>query len=149
MVYGDPEPLVVGKILRKSPARHKTGRADDLIDVLPEIYHTVEIYVDIFFVNGMDFLIPKASGIGYLSGQEIYSRYLEEILDAIILVKEKYINRGFKIGKWYVDNEFNTQEVSSAVLPSMLEVYGRNEYVGVIERTVRPIKKEQGHQYMA
>ena len=79
-----------------------------------------------FFVNGMDFLITKASGIGYLSGQEIYSRDIEEIVDAIILVKEKYITRGFKIGKWHVDNEFNTQEVRSAVLPSMLEVYGRN-----------------------
>ena len=45
------------------------------------------------------------------------------------------------IERWHVDNEFANEKVKAAVLPAIVEPYGRNEHVGFVEQSVRVLKE--------
>jgi hypothetical protein len=66
---------------------------------------------------------------------------LSEIIAGIKVIKHRYEMRGFTIGKWHVDNEFNKTIVEDAITPASLEPYARNEHVGPIEISIREIKQ--------
>ena len=48
--------------------------------------------------------------------------------------------RGFTIAVVHGDNEFDVKTIREFLLPAILEIYGKNEYVGPIERSTRIVK---------
>ena len=66
---------------------------------------------------------------------------MKEITQGLNIIKNVYEKRGFMIQKWHVDGEFNNQQVANTIFPATLEVYSRNEHVGVIEQSIKEIKE--------
>ena len=62
------------------------------------------------------------------------SRSKKAILAEIDSLVRKYTTRGFEI-TMHADNEFTS--IREYLLPIQLHVYGKDEYVGVIERALR------------
>ena len=49
-------------------------------------------------------------------------------------------NRGFEIVSCHGDNEFNIVALHEAFPGIIFEIYGRNEHVGLVERSVRTMR---------
>ena len=72
----------------------------------------IELFGDLFFVNGNPFLHTKSENINYSSVQALTSRKMNEIARGIQLVKNRYEKRGFEIHTWHVDNEFDNDDIN-------------------------------------
>ena len=53
-----------------------------------------------------------------------------------------YSSRGFRIDHIHADNEFNTEKIKNSQRPSLFHIYGKDEHVGLIERSNRTIKNK-------
>ena len=96
--------------------------------------------MDIFFVKKIAFLHTKSDKINFRSIQRLNTRKMSEIVKGVKIVKAKYQSRNIKIEKWHVDNEFDCDELREIILPASMEVYARNEHVGVIEQSTKTVK---------
>ena len=93
-----------------------------------------------FFVNKIPFLHAKLNKINVRSIQRLHTRKMSEIVKGVKIVQAKYHSRNIKIEKWHVDNEFDCDELRDVILPASMEVYARNEHVGVIEQSTKTVK---------
>ena len=60
------------------------------------------------------------------------------VLEKVI---NKYTCRSFNICDFHGDNEFDKDSLRNFLTPALLHIYGRNEHVGPIERSVRTVKE--------
>ena len=60
-------------------------------------------------------------------------------MTALEKVINKYNCRSFNICDYHGDNEFDKQALRDFLEPALLHIYGREEHVGIIERSVRTI----------
>ena len=70
------------------------------------------------------------------------SRSLKTIMTALVPIFNKYNNRFFSITDIHGDSEFDKAALKDFIQPSLLHIYGREEYVGTIERSVRTVKED-------
>lgn len=133
-------PLLKGKMCRRSPIRHsKLTKLRLPLDFLRQ-QKDLNLYVDIFFVNGSPFFLSKSGNINYISATFLKSRKASEILQAIKRDINKYEKRGFHITDMHGDNEFDIDAIKDAILPTIVHAYSKNEHVGEVENTVKFIK---------
>ena len=109
-IFGPAKPLLEGKMTRVSPQECKIQRIPLPIPILQQ-HKQLELYVDFFFVNGHPFLTTRSSKVKILTAHMCQSR------------SKKVINEFASIREY--------------LLPIQLHVYGKDEYVGVIERALR------------
>ena len=140
-IYGPPIPIITGRMTRKHPVTHNNESMLPLIDMIPEEYIKINIFADIFFVNGLPFMHTKSKNVNFRSIQPLIKRNLKELIHGVRVVKKKYNARGFYIERWHVDNEFAKDDLRTEVLPALLESYARNEHVGFIEESIRVLKE--------
>ena len=65
-------------------------------------------------------------------------------IDKINEIGQIYSSRVFKIDNTHMYNEFNANKIKSSQIPALFHVYGKNEHVGIIERSNRDVKKKKG-----
>ena len=56
------------------------------------------------------------------------------------MVLDKYDARGFNVTIIHGDNEFNIAQLKECPLPVLVEIYGEDEHVDIIERVIRVMK---------
>ena len=139
-IYGPAIPLLKGKMIRQTP--HK-------INILPikipapilQNYPSLQLYVDFFYVNKLPFLHTKSSSINFLTIQSGKNRTANSIIQGISKVIKVYHHRGFKIDAIHGDNEFDMDKLRESILPASLYIYGKDEHVPSVERSIRSIKE--------
>ena len=88
------------------------------------------------------FLTSKSSKINFTTAKYHKSRSAKAIINTLYEIKQLYETRGFRIENIHGDNEFNKDEIKKAQLPSLFHIYGKDEHVGMIERSNRTVKKK-------
>ena len=89
-IYGTPIPLLRGKMLRQRPMAHNREPLVQIPTVIAKRYMKVNMFMDLFFVNGNAFLHIKSEKINYRSSQSLKTKAIREIVIGIGIVKNKY-----------------------------------------------------------
>ena len=76
-----------------------------------------------------------------MSATFLTSRRASSVLTAFLRDRDRYEARGFRVTDVHGDNEFNIQSFIDAIQPAKFHEYAKGEHVGVIENTVKFIKK--------
>ncbi len=84
----------------------------------------------------------KSSKINFLTAQLATSRAKEQIIRNLEKVRKTYKARGFSIVAVHGNNEFDIEAVKTFLLPSLVNIYRKDEHVGVVERSVRTVKEK-------
>ena len=111
LIYGEPLPLLKGKMKRISPRKHPKLTKRPLPFIIAETHRDLNLYVDIMYVNGLPFLISKSGKIIFLASTFLKSRSAKNLLNAISRHCNKYENRGFKITDVHGNNEFDIESL--------------------------------------
>ena len=101
----------------------------------------ITLFIDIFYVNGSPFFLTKIGKINYIYATFLTSRRASRILTAFLRDRDRYEARGFRVTDVHGDNEFNIHSFIDAIQPENFHPYEKGEHVGVIENTVKFIKK--------
>jgi hypothetical protein len=140
LIFGTPTPLLKGKMTRRIPIQNKVEKIPLPLPIATR-HKQIHLYLDFFFVNGYAFLHTKSSKLNFLTSQICTSRSTGQILKVLDTVKQTYEARGFEITAVHGDNEFDIKALKTFLLPAILHIYGKDEHVGAIERSVRTIKE--------
>jgi hypothetical protein len=140
LIYGPPVPILKGKMKRIQLTSKHIKRVA-LPPPILEHHHDLHLYVDFFYVNKLPFLHTKSSKINFLTVQSGPNRTKGTIQSGIEAVLTTYKARGFNITYVHGDNEFNLPNLHQFLQPAALHIYGRNEHVGVVKRSIQTLKE--------
>ena len=132
-IFGTPTPLLQGKMIRSPNPKERVQR----ISIPPAIlthHQNVTLHVDFFFINKLPFLRTKSESINFLTVQTGFTRSKEAIVNGINNVIKMYHMRDFKVRTIHGDGEFDLDYLREKIMPNNLEITGRDEHEGVIER---------------
>ena len=139
-IFGTPIPLIQGKMVRSPNPRERIPRVSIPPSIL--IHHRdVILHIDFFFVNKVPILHTKSEGINFLTVQTGMTRSKGAIIDGIQAVINTYNSRGFRVRTIHGDGEFDMDDLRASISPINLEITGRDEHDGPIERSVRTVKE--------
>ena len=102
----------------------------------------ISVSVDFFFANGHTFLTSNSAKVGLITEKYHKTRGLKGIIDMLNEIGKINISRGFKIDNIHGDNEFNADKIKSSQLLKLFHACGRDDHVGIIERSNRTIKNK-------
>jgi hypothetical protein len=125
---------------RQKPISNKVCRIP-LPPPIQKNHTSIQLFIDFFYVNKLPFLHTKSSKINFLSIQSGKTRSTASIKAGLDTVIDIYNARGFDITDIHGDNEFNIASLKQHLLPTATHIYGANEHVGVIERSIRTVKE--------
>ena len=74
---------------------------------------------------------------------------MQQIINKLEAILNKYIPRGFEITSIHGDNGFNVKDIKDFLLPIIVHIYGKGEHMGIIERPIRVIKERSRCIYSA
>ena len=63
-------------------------------------------------------------------------------MTALEKIKNKHTSRGFNVTDYHANNEFDKEVLKQFMAPSLVHIYDREEYVGIIERSTRTVKEK-------
>ena len=67
---------------------------------------------------------------------------MNSIINTLNEIRQLYSSRGFRAENIHADNEFDKEEIKRSQLPILFHIYGKDEHVGLIERSNRTIKNK-------
>ena len=139
-IYGKAEPLLQGKMV--APTQHRNHSVQvPLLNTLTDQQKRIQLYIDIFFVNGIAFLHTKSKPLNFITIRKLTNRKTKTILKVLGPVITKYLTRGFTITDVYGDNEFDGEDYKTIILPARMHICATGEHVPIIERSIRTIKE--------
>ena len=138
-IYGPALPLLQGKTTAKSTRFHSPPAV--LPSPILNFHQNIELFIDFLYVNKIPFLHTKSKNINFLTIQHHGSRKIKGVTTGLTETLQIYRKRGFNITTIHADNEFNKHAIIEAVRPTTMQIYARNEHVGVAERSIRTLKE--------
>ena len=139
-IYGKAEPLLRGKMVAPSQQQNNSLQVP-LHKLLTERQKNIQLFIDIFFVNGIAFVHTKSKPLNFITIRKINNRKKGSILKVLRTITTMYLTRGFTISDVYADNEFDVDEYKTIFLPARLHICAKGEHVPTIERSIRTIKE--------
>ncbi|KMZ58833.1 hypothetical protein ZOSMA_7339G00010, partial [Zostera marina] len=141
-IWGKNIAALKGKTVRQKPEPVK----EDYIEVPKELlslHKSVFLTADIFFVNGIPFLLALSRKITFTSLYHLANRTIERVFEAFKKLYTMYIQRGFRITVVHVDGEFDKLKTLIESLPGgpRVNLASANEHVPEIERRIRVVKE--------
>jgi len=140
-IYGASMTILQGKMKRVNPMHHPKTTALRIPDSIRNKYKDLIMAIDIFFVNGIPFLVTKTEKFNYLTAMKLNSRSIAQIIKAINWVFWRYNEHGFSISDIHANNEFDSEKLEHALLPCIMHIYAANKHVGFIENGIKTIKE--------
>ena len=136
-IYGPQIPLLKGKTVRQRPEHINNVPRVPLPNDILQHHKTDDLNIDYLFINRKPFLHTKTTKIKFLSIQTCRTKGKKELNKGLDVVLKKYKDRGFSIENINGDNEF--EQIRDHVAPINVNIVGRREHVGVIERSIRVV----------
>ena len=140
-IYGPAKPILQGTMVRQRPTSNKIEKIPLPLPI--SIHHSnISISVDFFFVNGLAFFTSKSAKVTFVTAKYHKNRTKASIIDTLNEIRQIYTTRGFRIENIHADNEFNKKDIKNSQLPALFHIYGKDEHVGLIERSNRTVKNK-------
>ena len=145
-IYGIPEPLLKGKKVAPSQTRVR-GIQTELPPIITGNLTTLQLFVDIFYVNGLEFLHTKTKNqdtqrnLNYITINHLKNKKANTIIIYLKRILRRLRSRNFQITVVHGDNEFNVDSIKDACVPSNFHISSKNEHIPVIERSIRIVKE--------
>jgi hypothetical protein len=140
-IYGPAKPLLQGAMTRLKPTTNKIEKMPLPLPVSTQ-HKSVSLSVDFFYVNGHVFFTSKSAKLNFVTAKYHKTRGMKSIIETLNEIKQIYHSRGFIIENMHGDNEFNKNDIKKSQLPALFHVYGKDEHVGLIERSNRTVKNK-------
>ena len=140
LIFGTPTPLLKGKMRQQTPIQNKIEKIPLPLQIA-ERHQQIQIYLDFFYVNGHVFLHTKSDKINFFTSHICTTRSQGQIIKVLEEVIQIHEVRGFEISAVHGDNEFDVKSVKTFLLPAILHIYGKDEHVGIIERSICTVKE--------
>ena len=139
-MYGQDAHSIRGKTTWSAPR----STVSDYLPVpraIRELHGTVDLAVDIFFINGKDqpMLITLSRKVRLVMGQPLPNRRKSTLYEALNFIINFYRSQQFRVRKIHGDPEF--KHVKGNVSADV-ETVGRSEHVADIEREIRTTKEK-------
>ena len=93
-------------------------------------------------MNGHAFLTSKSRKLNFTTAKYHQTRSMKSIINTLDEIRQLYSSRGFRVENIHGDNEFNREEIKRSHLPALFHIYGKDEHVGLIERSNRTVKNK-------
>ena len=142
-IYGVDLESVRGKTARVRPGHVRMDVITPLPDSILDLYVSVTLCADIFYVNGDMCLGTVSRRITFVTATYMDSRKYKVLLPVLIKVIILYRYRGFKVEFILTDDEFSGMSVNLLEKGVLLNGSSANEHVPEIERMIRTIKERQ------
>ena len=139
-IYGPAKPLLQGAMTRLKPTNNKIEKIPLPLPISNQ-HKSISISVDFFYVNGHVFFTSKSSKLNFVTAKYHKTRGMKSIIATLDDIRQIYHSRGFIIDNIHGDNEFNKHEIKKSQ-PALFHIYGKDEHVGLIERSNRTIKNK-------
>ena len=140
-IFGPAKPLLQGTMTRQKPTTNKIEKIPLPLPI--STHHTsVSLSVDFFYVNGHTFFTSKSAKLNFTTAKYHKTRNMKSIITTLNEIRQIYSSRGFRIENIHGDNEFNRDEIKNSQLPALFHIYGKDEHVGLIERSNRTVKEK-------
>ena len=140
-IHGEPEPLLEGKMTR--PKSKSFGKIERIPLPLPikENYSDIQMHIDFFFVNRIPFLHTKSEKLNFLTVERMKNRTKSAIIGSLTETIRMYKHRGFDVTTMHGDGEFDIEQLKEDIAPTEMIVYGKDQHVPIVERSIRTIKE--------
>ena len=66
---------------------------------------------------------------------------MKSVINTLNEIRQLYSSRGFRVDNIHRDNKFDKEEIKRSQLPILFHIYGKDEHVGLIERSKRIVKQ--------
>ena len=138
-IFGPSDCCLKGKWVRGKPKRVDEGIVSIPASVM-ERCRDLTLAADVMFVCGLPFLITLSRKVWFVTVQYVPCRTAPELANAIKNVLKIYYRSGFKPRLALMDGEFDKlrQRLADSI---EINVTGKNEHVGEIERLIRQVKE--------
>ena len=140
-IFGPAKPVLQGTMTRMKPTNNKIEKVPLPLPITQH-HSSVSISIDFFYVNGHTFLTSKSSKLNFTTVKYHKTRSMKGIIETLNDIRQLYSTRGFHIDNIHGDNEFNKEEIKKSQLPALFHIYGKEEHVGLIERSNRTVKEK-------
>jgi hypothetical protein len=137
-IFGPTLDAIRGKTVRQSPLP-ATGHYVSIPRIIRERNREVDISADVFFINGVPFIVTRSRRLRFITAEAIKSRQKKVLVDALKQVVNLYKCFGFHVHTCFADGEFT--HLQHQVEGVYLDTTGHDEHVGDIERVIRVIKE--------
>ena len=109
-IFGKDLGAVRGRKLKESPKVIPSIPTVQVPQQLKTIHHKVQLFVDVFFVNGIPFLHSISENIGLRTSEVLPDRYADSLLKYVDAAIDIYTRNGFKVSLIDADLEFASIE---------------------------------------
>lgn len=133
-IYGPPVPILKGKMVQTNPTIHEKVKRAPVPTLIAERYKTVQLLIDIFYLNEETFLHTKSEKINYHTADHIETQTLAVVKPILMHIVQKYAYRGFKVEEIQCDKEFDSESFQESFRGIHFDVHAKNEHVARIER---------------
>jgi len=127
-IFGTSESLLKGRMTAPSQVSHKISTSS-VPEELKQIHKNIKLFSDLFYVNGICFLVVKSDSINYLSITHMESKKVATIIKYLNDIIKKYTSRGFIITDIFADNEFDIDDITTSILLASLHICSADEHV--------------------
>jgi hypothetical protein len=137
-IFGPDLPSLQGKTVRKTPA----PVVSECVSVPREVVKwkkIVTLATDVFFVDGMAFLLSVSKQIKYITAEHIATRTAKRLSKHLTQVIQVYAQAVFIVHTILIDGEF--EKVKDKLLSLIYNTMVAKEHVSDAEQTIHTIKE--------
>ena len=139
-IFGPDIGALKGKVTRTKPAPVSTNYIE-IPDNIFKKYKNVVLCCDTMYIQQIPFFVTVSRHIRFITISELPNKKKETYLQILLLIKNLYESKGFKINTCLMDMEYKLMENDLKMNNINLNLASPNEHVPEVERTIRTIKE--------
>ena len=89
----------------------------------------------------MPFFHRKSSNTTFLTSEKNSSRSTDNIIQELNTVANMYTSRGFNIGVYHRENEFDINDLGEHIRNASLNICAQEFHIPIIEQSIKTINK--------
>ena len=137
-IFGPNVAALEGKTVRRPSPRVHTDGGITIPDDFHRLHHVVTLVADIFFVNGVAFLMTQSRKIKMYTVEHTPSRKASALADSLKKIIKIYGRGGFMVNLILMDQEFD--KIVDRMDMAIVNTTAAREHVTDAERGIRTIK---------
>lgn len=139
-IFSTSEPFLKGCMTYLSQIQH-TAVTMNIPRELKHIHKKIQLYVDLCYINKLVFIVTRSDTVDFITMDFMENNTKDTMITFLLRIKKRYTSRGFIIPDMFSDNEFDSEDIKSAMLPTTLHICAANERVPKIKHLILTIKE--------
>ncbi len=138
-IYGPDEARLKGNTVKKQNSAIPNYQAVRIPAPIIAKYSNVQLFIDIFWVNGHPYFHTISEWIKFRTVAAINNRSKRTLISETQAVIRLYESRGFTVTRVKGDQEFAC--LADDLLPTPINIAAADDHVAEVERSIRTIKE--------